>query len=383
MTTQLGYCTNVHAGPDLAGTQQNLEQYALAVKRRIRPDQAMGVGLWLAAPAARELLQTGQAERFADWLASAGLLPFTLNGFPYVDFHEQVVKHRVYHPTWWDAARLQYTLDLIDILHAILPPGMEGSISTLPIAWGRPLPPGPRLAEAGEQLRQVAQRLARLESETGRLIHLAIEPEPGCVFDRSGQIVRFFEKYLLSSDEAAVRRHLRVCHDVCHSAVMFEPQAEAWANYAAGGIQVGKVQVSSAVCVRWNQIPADQRAAAAEQLAGFNENRYLHQTCVQPHSHDEAEFYEDLAGALAMIEDPAALTGEWRVHFHVPVFLRKFGLLATSQDDILECRRLALAAGVTHFEVETYAWGVLPAELRQPDLAVGIAEEMAWFDGLC
>ena len=31
-----------------------------------------------------------------------------------------------------------------------------------------------------------------------------------------------------------------------------------------------------------------------------------------------------------------------------------------------------------HFEVETYAWGVLPAELRQPDLAAGIADEMRW-----
>jgi hypothetical protein len=37
--------------------------------------------------------------------------------------------------------------------------------------------------------------------------------------------------------------------------------------------------------------------------------------------------------------------------------------------DLSECR---------HFEVETYAWGVLPAELQQPDLAAGIAEEMRW-----
>ena len=31
-----------------------------------------------------------------------------------------------------------------------------------------------------------------------------------------------------------------------------------------------------------------------------------------------------------------------------------------------------------HLEVETYAWGVLPPELRQPDLAAGIAQELAW-----
>jgi hypothetical protein len=31
-----------------------------------------------------------------------------------------------------------------------------------------------------------------------------------------------------------------------------------------------------------------------------------------------------------------------------------------------------------HFEVETYAWNVLPEELRVDDLAEGIAKEMQW-----
>ena len=29
-----------------------------------------------------------------------------------------------------------------------------------------------------------------------------------------------------------------------------------------------------------------------------------------------------------------------------------------------------------HFEVETYAWDVLPPELRRTDLATGIADEL-------
>ena len=33
-------------------------------------------------------------------------MPFTFNGFPYGDFHQSVVKHRVYEPTWADAERL-------------------------------------------------------------------------------------------------------------------------------------------------------------------------------------------------------------------------------------------------------------------------------------
>ena len=94
---QIGYCTNVHAGPDLGQTRANLERYAEEVKRRYSPQQPMGVGLWLAAPAARQLCASpNELREFADYLREAGLVPFTLNGFPYGDFHREVVKHDVY-----------------------------------------------------------------------------------------------------------------------------------------------------------------------------------------------------------------------------------------------------------------------------------------------
>ena len=66
------------------------------------------------------------------------------------------------------------------------------------------------------------------------------------------------------------------------------------------------------------------------------------------------------------------------MHFHVPVYLEGFGQLRTSQSGILETLR-ALRGRCNHWEVETYAWGVLPEALRQPDLAAGIADEMRWF----
>ena len=55
-----GYCTNVHAGATLEATRANLERHALAVKERYSPDRPMGVGLWLSAKAAEELVS--QAE---------------------------------------------------------------------------------------------------------------------------------------------------------------------------------------------------------------------------------------------------------------------------------------------------------------------------------
>jgi sugar phosphate isomerase/epimerase len=372
-TMQYGYCTNVHAGADLQQTRANLERYALAVKRRFSPEAPMGIGLWLSASAARKLVGEGRVGEFAAWLAEVGLVPFTLNGFPFGDFHQPIVKHRVYEPTWWEPSRLAYTRDLIAILDGLLPPGMDGSISTLPLAWGDPAPEPGRMKAAAEALREVAADLARLELETGRLIRLCLEPEPGCVVQYSGDAVRLFEGHLLGGpDEAAVRRHLGVCHDVCHAAVMFEDQAEVLRRYAAAGITVGKVQVSSAVRLPGG-LTGEERAAALRQLGGFAEDRYLHQTMVRREPGAPPLFYEDLPGALA-----AECAGEWRVHFHVPVYLERFGRLEALQPPIVEC--LQEARGMCdHFEVETYAWGVLPAELRQPDLAAGIADELAWF----
>ena len=92
----IGYCTNVHAGTDLSQVQQNLQEYTLAVKQRVRPEGPMGIGLWLSHAACRDLLATGELSPFADWLAESELLPFTFNGFPYSNFHQPVVKHDVY-----------------------------------------------------------------------------------------------------------------------------------------------------------------------------------------------------------------------------------------------------------------------------------------------
>ena len=203
MKLQVGYCTNVHAGAGWEAARENLAQHALAVKEAVRPTATMGVGLWLSAEAARQLIAGQQVEAARDWLGDVGLVPFTFNGFPHGDFHQPVVKHRVYHPTWWEDARRDYTLDLIEIQHAFLPPGMEGSISTLPIAWNKPTPSDAQLRAAAQNLAEVADRLAKLEADEGRLISLCLEPEPGCYLQRSGDIVRFFHDYLLPAGDEA------------------------------------------------------------------------------------------------------------------------------------------------------------------------------------
>jgi len=96
MHDRLAYCTNVHPGRDLEATRTALEQYACAVKERYSPQHPMAVGLWLSAETARQLLEERrQLNEFGAWLEEVGLVPCTMNGFPYGDFHQEVVKHQV------------------------------------------------------------------------------------------------------------------------------------------------------------------------------------------------------------------------------------------------------------------------------------------------
>jgi len=381
VTPILGYCTNVHAGADWAATRANLARYAVAVREKVSPSTEMGVGLWLSNSAAETLAEDRTRASFRDWLGEQGLRAFTLNGFPYGDFHQEVVKHRVYEPNWFDRRRVQYTKRLATLLADLLPAGQSGSISTLPLCWGSPRPSAEQFALAAAHLRETAEHLRRVHDATGHEIVLSIEPEPGCAIQRLQDVQEFFAEYLHRGREPEewLSRYVGVCHDVCHSVVMFEEQDVVLRSYRDAGIRVGKVQLSSAVGVDFAGLAPSARKRAVEQLRGFDERRYLHQTNVrQPDG--QQRFHDDLSAPLAEIRDPAAMTDEWRIHFHVPVYIGRFGELSGSREAItaaLEALR-AYHPDVTDYEVETYAWGVLPAELQQPDLASGISAEMRW-----
>jgi len=379
--TTLGYCTNVHRGTTYRQILDNLGQHTLAVKARICPHNPMGIGLWLPALVAAQIVRNRQASVLADWLADHGLFVFTLNGFPYHDFHQPIVKHRVYQPDWRHPDRVKYTLDLIAIMADLLLPNTQGSISTLPIAWRSDLIDSPdAIQPVVRNLLHVVDHLAHVEQQTGKLIHLDLEPEPGCFLDTSQDVVKLFTQHLDPvGDPVKTRRYLRVCLDLCHAAVMFEDTQAFLDRLCGADIQVGKVQISSALSIPFNQMTPDDRGVAIEQLLPFQEDRYLHQTVMQSAGAGTTTLYEDLPDALAT-RRPGQLPSEhWRVHYHLPLFLERLGHLQTTQSQVKD--GLAILVGqaeVQHFEVETYTWDVLPEGIGVDDLSHGIAQEFSW-----
>ncbi len=363
---ELSYCTNVHPAEDLAGIVRQLDEHAGPVRVAAGLDR-LGVGLWLPAEAAALLAADAEARAvLVAALERNGLELRTVNAFPYRGFHDGVVKLAVYRPDWTTPERRRYTLDCARVLAATLPAGVDGSISTLPLGWRTGWDAA--ADEAAESaLQQVVDGLRALERETGRVVRLAIEPEPGCILDDVADVV----EWLAARPHLIEDGFLGLCLDTCHLAVSFADPAAAVAAVTAAGIRVVKVQASVALEVT---DPSDPRTRTA--LAPFAEERYLHQA----RAAGGVRAADDLPELLAA-DDPWPTDVPWRVHVHIPLHARPAPPLRATSEVLTAAVDAVLAAphgDAAHLDVETYTWSVLPAALRPESLVEGIAAELGW-----
>ncbi|HKO30164.1 MAG TPA: metabolite traffic protein EboE [Nitrospiraceae bacterium] len=391
----LTYCTNIHPGETWVEIRRNLEQYVLRVREKVAHNGAFGIGLRLSGQAAHALSEPKTLTDFRSFLLDHNLYVFTINGFPYGTFHGTHIKEKVYLPDWLDEERLLYADQLARILTALLAdhPDIDGSISTVPGAFkSRIQSPGDVSRIAG-QLLQHAATLHKLKEGTGRRIICALEPEPCCLLETISETVTFFKNHLFSSSavtelskrtgltagqaEEALHRHLGVCLDTCHAAVEYEDPDQMLSELRDAGIGIAKIQLSAGL-----RIPQVNREALAA-LRPFAESTYLHQV-VERRGTDLIR-YEDLPLALAnagYAPGADAEEKEWRIHFHVPLFLDRLGSFENTQPFLTRLLGLQVEhAPTAHLEIETYTWDVLPEEYRGMPVVDAITREMQWVIG--
>lgn len=368
----VGYCTNIHSGVRFDQTLTNLRSFAGKVKQASSAIEPMGIGLWFSEQAVSEALQINQLQQLRDCLSEFDLLPYTFNAFPQFDFHQPVVKKSVYLPDWTDLRRLHYTLDVAKLQSQLLPPDSQGTISTVPLGWFNPNRDA-FFQSCEPLLKQCAEGLHAIYEDTGVRIRLCLEPEPGCALQFSSDVCEFFQRNLLNDagHSEINQQYLGVCHDICHAAVMMESQTEVLQSYRDAGLNIGKVQVSSAP-----QFAHMDGAPLPTGLSRFVEPRYMHQTTLRSPAGNR--FYQDLPDALAAGQETG---GEklWRIHFHVPIMLDSIEDLKTTQDEITECLDWFIEHEYqSHFEVETYAWEVSPESIQGEGVVNSIVAELNW-----
>jgi hypothetical protein len=376
----LAYCTNIHRGETWDQTFAGLRDYTDAVRLRVAPGDAYGIGLRLSAVAAEELTaDSGRLDSFRRWMEERNSYIFTINGFPYGTFHGSRVKEQVYAPDWTDPVRLSYTTGLFDIVSALAPAGESVSVSTLPGSFKEFIFPQTEAVQVQaiyRHLRQCSDHIERLRDRTGRDIHLGLEPEPLGLFETSGETVRFFEGLLQdcsSGERERILRNIGVNYDTCHLAVEFEEPEDAISRLRDSGIRISKVHLSSALRLR----PTKE---AIERLCAFQDDVYLHQVVVSD-GREVVHRFRDLPNAIDWSQTANGDVGaEWRVHFHVPIHAQPEALFSDTRDHITGLLTLLAKdpRWCSHFEMETYTWEVLPEAMRSGDVVDQLVAEYDW-----
>ncbi len=381
----LAYCTNIHPAETWTETFQVLQTDVLAVRdslqsqptpsRTARTSSSFAIGLRLSALAAEQLLQDDNLTQFRTWLHSNNCYVFTINGFPYGAFHHTSVKENVYRPDWTTPERLAYTNNLFTIINTLCPPDSGGSVSTLPGSF--------KEFKADEtlifqNLYHCAEHIHQLAQESGKDLHLGLEPEPIGHFENTDETLAFFDRFLNwaqtnTHDPQLIKQHIGINYDTCHFALEFDDCRTSLQKLTNAGLRISKIHLSNALSFN------PKNPEALEAIKKFNEPTYLHQVILNTSPltrfKDLPQFFESLEASTLNLETST----EGRIHFHIPLYSAPLSPLASTLSHAQEALQLLEENPdlCPHLEIETYTWGVLPDNLQKP-LTEQITAEYQW-----
>jgi hypothetical protein len=379
----LTYCSNIHENKSWSSAIDNSKLQSSNIKKLLNCN-SFGFGYRISNAHLEELESPQIQSEFINQLNNEGDYVFTINGFPYGNFHNTRVKDQVHSPDWTTKARVDYTIGLAEILSKALPSTIDGGISTSPLSY-KPWHEESQLENiflvCANNLVSVIIHLHRLYLETGKETHIDLEPEPDGLIENSEEFVSFYNTFLIPkaklalgiefnySESAAIEilsKHFAVCFDVCHFSVVHEDVLEALNRFKNNNIRIGRLQISAA-------LEADT-PEAFENLKEFDEPTYLHQVGIKEQD-GFIRRYSDLDQYLNQGFKENSIA---RVHYHVPIFLDRYKNLKSTQQDIVRILKEWKSNPFTnHLEVETYTFSILPDEF-QLELGESIARELTW-----
>lgn len=411
--TQLAYCSNVHPGESLAEVTSTITKKLNAVRNQ-RQLTRMASGLWLSNLAINQLHSNNDEHAlFSAALQSANIKITSLNGFPYGNFHQKVVKQAVYLPSWAEVERLEYAKQLAQFLaheldvnyaHTVInhdgTSTPYGAISTLPLGYAKGWT-AEHTVKAVDHLLELALFLEQLELKTGKRIVFGIEMEPDCVLESTPQLVRFFQQSLLPHaqqqgvEKARILRYIGCCYDTCHQAVMFENPDDSLTRITNAGINICKIQISNAVEVKLtNELQIETLCAL------FNDSKFLHQCKLKSANQNDIAIADltadELKSALKRHQQgqqshPNKVPLECTIHYHVPIHLSELaaepalaGALLSTQQAIKDTLDFLQAHPklMPYLEIETYTWLQMlkQSDSPQAELIDGLTDEFIWLE---
>jgi len=360
----LTYCMNVHPGESWDDVVNAVRTYLPESKAALSPHHPLGVGLRISNEACES--SPGREQELRDALSEVGAYAFTVNAFPFGAFHHTRVKEKVYQPDWSDPARVTYTLNVARLLAALLPEGVSGSISTVPLGYkyGRK-ETGDRKRDFEEHLLHTAKGLKQIYDTTGKRIHVGLEPEPDCLLETTNETVDFFRHLFQHPEAELLQTYIGVCLDTCHAAMQVEDPAICIKRYLDENILISKIQLSAALEVSSSEI-------TPQDLHPFDDGVYFHQI-----TSASGKRWRDLPDWLT---HPDFEAGDLRIHCHVPLDWSGNGKIRSTRHTLTEpFWKILNQLPDPHLEIETYTFDILPSEVqRSKTLGQSIIDEYAW-----
>jgi len=375
--TYFSYCMNNHPASNYQELKSNLTQFARPIKEAVKEYGEMSIELHLNDIVANETLNS--CDDLINHLKELNLLVTSINNFPLIDFHQPIVKEKVYLPNWAHSERLESTKTCAQILANIVLAQPESKSIQVPIST---------LAgcyqyhdydsdQMLENFLSMADFLIQLNQDNNIHLTLALEPEPQTTLDTKESIIKFFKKDLKIKAEQTKRNYDQILKviglnfDTCHSSVIFEKPKDVVEELLNQNIPIFKFHITSApkFC---SPITKDK----IEALKKLNEPKYLHQTYTKIKNKIIA--YQDLN---LLVDSNIMDVDEIRTHFHTPLYLTDFGPAKTTNNEVEELLQfLKTIPNTYNFVTETYTWPqhLDAIEAENFDIKKGIQDEVSW-----
>jgi hypothetical protein len=368
----LCYCLNAFNLPTLENEKKfsKIHNCFNKVRNSINFNECFALGLWTNAKFIDQCKYHGFLDYIKKFLKEYNYSVFTLNAFPYGEFHNIKVKEKVYRPDWRDQKRLDFTCNSADILNELLPLGVQGSISSVPGAYKYDLKnlPIDNLLIA-KHLIKTAEYFSRIYENTGKKIILALEMEPDCLWESPVEFVEFYQKYL--SENKYATEYIGVCYDTSHQELIHRLNPGSGLQFFIdNNIKIAKIQLSAALKTKQATILDFQ------DLKSFDEYVYLHQTRLFSSTGNIMKSFRDIPETFN-----GATDGFLSSHFHIPVFIEDISdrLLPAKSELKAVLNLLKKTPKIcSNIEIETYTYNVLPQILNKQTLIENITEEYKW-----
>jgi len=331
------------------------------------------LGFWADAIFVEQMKETKNLQKVQQFLEQNNFYVFTVNAFPYGQFHSAKVKEKVYIPDWTTAKRRDFTCDAADFLANLIPADTPGSISTLPGGYKKALY-GSQNQDfekiIAKNLLYVANHLANLHKKTKSEIILGVEMEPDCLWEDTAEFVEFFNKYL--ADDSFARRYIGVCYDTAHQELLDTPPGNGLYLLQKNRIKIAKVQLSTALKTD------NAELSGFDSLQSFADEVYLHQTRLFNTNGEIIKKFSDIPIKTSYkIEEKGYLVS----HFHLPLFCSDLtDNISTANEElqaVLEFLKKSPEI-CKNIEIETYTYNVLPEAFENRQIEDNIAREYKW-----